>query len=68
MQSTFLSPHQHFLHRTEGFQWPVHLLCDLCTKIVCLLRRLMVTSLKAVTMVVPVNLLAGWNIFVGLFL
>ena len=27
----------------------------------------MVTALKAVTIVVPVNLLAGWNIFMGLF-
>jgi hypothetical protein len=31
-----------------------------------MLRRLMVTSLKAVTIVVPVNLLAGWNIFMRL--
>ena len=32
-----------------------------------LVRRLMVTSLKAMIVVVTVNLLAGWNIFVGLF-
>jgi len=27
-----LSPHEHFLHRTVDCHWPVHLLCDLCTK------------------------------------